>query len=76
MKEKTKLHIAMGVIVLLVLRNIQLMNLDDSFKAEGGLAKGYHQMPDGTIMKDSDHYESYTNQCGDYANQCGGVGSV
>ena len=23
---------------------------------KGGLAKGYHKMPDGTIMKDSDHY--------------------
>jgi hypothetical protein len=26
------------------------------FFAKGGLAKGYHKMPDGTIMKDSDHY--------------------
>jgi len=24
--------------------------------AKGGLAKGYHKMPDGTIMKDSEHY--------------------
>ena len=24
--------------------------------AKGGLAKGYHKMPDGAIMKDSDHY--------------------
>jgi len=38
---------------------------DDSYKGEypmitsyakGGLAKGYHKMPDGTIMKDSEHY--------------------
>jgi len=29
--------------------------------AEGGLAmkKGYHKMPDGTIMKDSDHKSGY-----------------
>jgi len=33
--------------------------------AKGGLAKGYHKMPDGTIMKDSDHYaKGGTIECG------------
>ena len=33
--------------------------------AKGGLAKGYHKMPDGTIMKDSDHYaKGGTIDCG------------
>tara|TARA_R110001599_G_scaffold122244_3_gene293997 strand:+ start:4404 stop:6389 length:1986 start_codon:yes stop_codon:yes gene_type:complete len=37
-----------------------LKNADEIVKsgvyAKGGLSKGYHKMPDGKIMKDSDHY--------------------
>ncbi|MDA7670295.1 hypothetical protein N8587_03195, partial [Akkermansiaceae bacterium] len=37
------------------LREKDFDELKNSF-AKGGLAKGYHKMPDGTIMKDSEHY--------------------
>ena len=47
---------------------------------KGGLAKGYHKMSDGTIMKDSDHYArggevTYTDT-DNYANRRMGNGGI
>ena len=54
-------------------------NINKNYE-KGGLAKGYHKMSDGTIMKDSDHYArggevTYTDT-DNYANRRMGNGGI